>query len=695
MSSESITSDTFYPFLRKYYWDEILELASSYPEKKDLIVRYDHLDMYSSGILRELLENDPATFITSISEALQNIDIPIEKDLMGAGVQVINLPVKTPISLLRKENINDFISVEGIISQAQDVKPKATEIIFKCLRCETEMVIPQTSKKLVEPMYCENETCGKRGPFKELIEKTTFIDTQNIILQEPPESMKGKTNPDSLDIYLEGNLVGKLNAGDRVVFNGVLKVIPITGKEGKTSYYEYLLMANSYEKISEDYEDIEITQEDIELIEQYAKHQNLFPMLIQSIAPAIKGYDPIKEALVLQLFGGTSKVLSDGTKIRGNTHIMLMGDPGVAKSQLLRKMIDLSPRGVFASGKGGSIAGLTAAAIKDEYGRWTLQAGALVLADGGLAAIDEMDKMNKEEISAFHEAMEQQSISVNKAGINSTLRSRCAILGAANPKYGRFDQYESTVSQINLPPAIISRFDLIFLMLDIPDEQKDKEISEHILLSHQEGVNIKLTTMGHSIDESASHKTSPTTPVIPTEIIKKYVAYARRTITPQLPTKVIKQLEDFYLELRIPSAGSQEKPISVTARQLEGLIRLTEASARARLSQKVEKQDVDRTIRLVLTSMDQTYKDPMTGQFDVDIISSGTSKSQRDVIKIIKGTLKDMSKEYSDRKIPIESLLEELENNKISKEKAEEVIEKLRRSGDVLIPKKGYITFIE
>jgi replicative DNA helicase Mcm len=694
MNHDTIDHDFIIPFLKRYYWEEILELSTNYPDKTDLTINYDDLNLYNQGSLIEYLEKDPDLFLMSVDNALREIDIPIEVDLINAKVRIINYPIKIPLSSLRKTHINSFISVEGIISQVQDVKPKATEITFQCLRCEAEMSLPQTSKKLVEPMYCENDTCGRKGPFKEVVEKTQFIDTQNIILQEPPESLKGKTNPDTLDIYLEGSLVGDLNAGDRIILNGVLKAVSIIGKEGKTPYYDYILIVNSYEKLSEGYEDIEITEQDIEQIKQIASSPNLFPMLIQSITPAIKGYETIKEALALQLFGGTTKILADGTTVRGNSHILIVGDPGVAKSQMLRYMAALSPRGRFASGKGSSTAGLTAAAIKDEFGRWALQAGVLVLADQGLAAIDEMDKMSNEDKSALHEVMEQQTITINKAGINVTLMGRVSVLGAANPKYGRFDKYESIVQQVNLPPALISRFDLIFLVLDIPDAKRDEAIANHILLSHQEGIEIKIKKSGLPLRKKQDSRVSLTTPSIPIDLLKKYVAYSRRTVIPHIPNEVIEQLKAFYMSLRTPSTNSSENTIHITARQLEGLVRLTEASARIRLSPTADKTDVERTIRLVMDSMDQTYKDPVTGQLDIDIISSGTSKSQRDKIKITKEVIKSVSEKHPGGKAPIEEIINELQKHQIDRPHAEELIVKLRHSGDLLKPDNDHLKLV-
>ncbi|OPY24183.1 MAG: Minichromosome maintenance protein MCM [Methanomethylovorans sp. PtaU1.Bin073] len=684
------TTTDLVAFLKLYYWDDILELANNFPDKDSLIINYSDIETYNSGSLVPQFKESPTTFLESLNEALRIIDLPIDVELKSATVRVHNFPVRTQISDIRSEHINKFIAVEGIISQITSVKPRAIKIVLQCMRCETTMEIYQSGPKLVLPQFCDNENCGKKGPFKEMVEQFEFINTQDVLIQDPPESLKGKTNPDNLKIELEGNLVGKLNAGDRVIFNGVIGVLPIIGRDGKTPYFEFVLRVNSFEKLVEDYEEIIITDEDIQLINEYAQDPDIFEKLILSIAPAIKGYDNIKEALVLQLFGGTSKILNDSTRIRGESHIMFVGDPGVAKSQLLRKMVEFAPRGILASGKGSSTAGLTATATKDESGRWTLQAGALVLADGGLAAIDEMDKMSKEDQSAFHEAMEQQTVTITKAGINTTLRSRCAILGAANPKYGRFDRYESVMSQVTLPPALMSRFDLIFLMLDIPDEKKDSEISMHILQSHQAGIDRKIIDSKMAFNGEVENIKNTATPVIEPEFIKKYVAYCRKHVIPRIPDNVLKILQDFYLDMRRSSSKSQNNPVPVTARQLEGLIRLTEASARIRLREFAQEDDARRTIRLTLASMDQVYKDPTTGMYDSDIITTGTSKSQREKIQILKNVILNLGT----TKVSKERILEEMKLKGFDEKITEELIQKMRQKGDILSPSHDTITLV-
>jgi replicative DNA helicase Mcm len=330
------------------------------------------------------------------------------------------------------------------------------------MRCEHIINRPQIGTKFDEPKFCESETCGKSGPFKILLDLSTFIDSQKLQVQESPENLKGGTQPQSLDIDVDDDLAGHSTPGARAIINGVLRSNQRTTREGKSTTYDIVLQANSIEYIDTEFNELDISLEEEEEILKLSRDPEIYNNIIKSIAPSIYGYEDIKEALALQLFSGVPKNLPDGTRVRGDIHMLLVGDPGIAKSQMLRYMVKLAPRGVFASGKSASSSGLTAAAVKDDLGdgRWTLEAGALVMADMGIAAIDEMDKMHSDDRSALHEAMEQQTISVAKAGIIATLKSRCALLGAANPKYGRFDRYEGIAQQINMPPALLSRFDL-------------------------------------------------------------------------------------------------------------------------------------------------------------------------------------------------------------------------------------------
>ncbi|NPE31075.1 minichromosome maintenance protein MCM [Methanococcoides sp. SA1] len=695
--SEIKWDEKFRDFLKRYYWDEILLLANEYPELRSIVVDFPDLEQFDADLAYELLEH-PDDVIPYAEQALREIDIPIEKDLDDAHVQFINVPNRVAIRELRSKHLLKFISIEGMIRKATEVRPKITNAAFMCMRCENASFEPQDGPKFVEPTDCENESCGKKGPFKLLIDQSTFLDAQKLQVQESPESLKGGSQPQSLDVDAEDDLAGLVKPGDRLVINGVLRSHQRTLREGKSTFYDLVLHANSIEYVDQEFDELDISAEDEERIVEMGNDPEIYKMIRGSIAPSIYGYEDIKEALSLQLFSAVPKMLPDGSRVRGDIHILLVGDPGIAKSQLLRYMVKISPRGVFASGKSASSSGLTAAAVKDDLGdgRWTLEAGALVMADMGLAAIDEMDKMTKEDKSALHEAMEQQTISVAKAGILATLKSRCALLGAANPKYGRFDKYEGLAEQINMPPALISRFDLIFILLDVPDRTKDSNIAHHILKSQYAGeLNEQRQRVPHSTvtkEEVDSHMTV-IMPIIENDLLRKYVAYARRRIFPIMEDDARDHIINYYLDLRKQGEG-KDSPVPVTARQLEALVRLAEASARIRLSNVVTIDDAKRTTRISMACMRQVGVDPDTGAFDVDVIASGTSKSQRDKIHQIKDIIKRVSDRHAGAKAPLEEIYAEAETEEISRERAEELITKMKRQGDLLAPDAKHIKLV-
>ncbi len=423
-----------------------------------------------------------------------------------------------------------------------------------------------------------------------------------------------------------------------------------------------------------------------------SRDPEIYENIRKSIAPSIYGYEDVKEALGLQLVSGFEKNLPDGARIRGDIHILLVGDPGIAKSQLLRYMIKISPRGIYTSGKSSTSAGLTATAVKDELGdgRWTIEAGALVLADKGIAAIDEMDKMNNEDKSALHEAMEQQTISVAKAGVMATLKSRCSLLAAANPKLGRFDKYEPIAPQINLTPALMSRFDLIFVLTDDPDTKRDSAIAQHILKSNYAGELVTQKAWNPDISQDdIDNALTVIMPAIEPELLRKYVAYARKNIFPTLTDEAKEYFLKYYVSLRTQGQDSN-KPVPVTARQLEALIRLGEASARLRLSDKVTLADAQRVVKILEACLRKVGVDPETGFLDADIIASGTTKSTRDRTKSVIDIIRDVSRE-SQGPASRDAVLDRAEELGIERAKAEEIIDRMRRDGDVFEPRPGML----
>ena len=393
---------------------------------------------------------------------------------------------------------------------------------------------------------------------------------------------------------------------------------------------------------------------------------------MDSLAPSIYGYRDIKESLALLLFGGIAKELPDGLKIRGESNILLIGDPGTAKSQILRYIATLAPRALYTSGKGSSAAGLTVAVLRDQdTGEFTLEAGALVLSDRGVCCIDELDKMRKEDRSSIHEAMEQRTVSVAKAGIVATLNARCSILAAANPKLGRYIPSRSAAENINLPVTILSRFDLIWIVRDEPEADVDKVKAQHILRLHTAGVTEK-------------------EPPISKEILKKYISYAKLNSTPRLSDEAAKRLEEFYLEMRKAGEAS-DSPIAITPRQLESLIRLTESHARMALRSEASIEDAEAAIRLLSVSLRQVGIDPETGKLDIDVVMVGTSSSTRSKIETLMDLIAEMELESKGQAVPLDRIIEKAHDFGMTKDFIERNIERMRQDGMLFQPKAGFI----
>lgn len=685
-------------FLKSRYRKELSELSREYPHRRSLYIDYREIEKYGkTGITLadELLEN-PGKVIEDVWEAIRSNQLVRPKDgkePRGINVRFKNLPQKIGIRNIRSDDINRFISIEGILRKTTEVRPRIVDAVFKCPAGHFTHK-KQKYGKFIEPEGCMTDGCT----FKKLElmpKRSRFIDSQKLRVQESPEGLRGGEQPQTLDIDITDDLSGIVAPGDRVIINGILRSMQRVVKGEKSTVFDIFLEANSIEIQEKEFEEVEIDEAAEEEIRTLSIDVNIYRKITHSIAPTIYGSENVKEAIALQLFGGIAKDMPDGSRLRGDIHVLLIGDPGIAKSQLLRYIVKLSPRAIYTSGQSSTSAGLTATAVKDEFGegRWTLEAGALVLADMGVAAVDEMDKMQKEDRSALHEAMEQQSISVAKAGITATLKSRCALLGAANPKYGRFDQYGDIGDQINMPPSLLSRFDLIFVMTDVPEQKLDLAIAEHILKAHGIGELIRQhekTPIPGVTQEYIEQQLTPVKPDIDPALFRKYVAYSKRSCFPILSSEAKDALVSYYLKLR--GVAEPSKPVPVTARQLEALVRLAEASARIRLSNTIDLSDAERVIRIVDACLRQIAYDARTGTFDIDKVATGISKEKRDLVRVIKDAIRDLGGEG--KRASIDQVIETVAGRGFAKDKVRDGIDMLLRNGEAMEPKNGIIQLI-
>jgi DNA replicative helicase MCM subunit Mcm2 (Cdc46/Mcm family) len=1210
--------DAFLDFYRTYYRDDIGELAQNYPtDQRSLYIDYDDLYRFDPDLADDY-ENQPEQLQQYAEEALRLYDLPVDVKLGQAHVRMAPLPDSTDIRNIRARHVNTLVTVRGTVNKATDVRPKMQEAAFECQRCGTLTRIPQSGGDFQEPHECQG--CERQGPFGLNYDQSEFVDSQKLRVQESPEGLRGGETPQAIDVQIEDDITGEVTPGDHVAATGILRLEQQGGEQDKSAVFDVYMDGVSVVIDEEDFEDMEITDADKEAIYDLSNNPDIYDKMVASVAPSIYGYDEEKLSMILQLFSGVTKHLPDGSRIRGDLHMLLIGDPGTGKSQLLSYIKNVAPRSVYTSGKGSSSAGLcvtgdtriqtgsglrpirdlaieehpepvetdtsaeksvpvqtfdytttdvvegesshvwrmpekecrrvetahgksleasvntpvltcgrdglewtqvsdvqageyvavprydgldrtrvavreflelttekvhlaadsverlrgaladefghlraaareldlsedflydsvrnrhvpldkldtmldavgmeredvgfdrlmlrhgdsvtvpetfdadlmyllglvfgdgdisldrrdgnrgmvrisnsdealleraadifdekfdkrpeierqddrvpcirvnsatiarlfanagmetpkadlelapelttaahadaflrgfmdadgsvsvrddggssvlvstisealaeqvqlmletygvrarrrerdrrgtyeladgqtieskhvqhfvelygadieryadavgfeiaekqdalesivddairrgermpvgdvlvaadggnvagdyyqnvergdnpsrerartmledidvgdaeralrevvdadlrwdrvtdvvdvgekevfdltvpethnfvgngivthnTAAAVRDDFGdgqQWSLEAGALVLADRGIAAVDELDKMAPDDRSAMHQALEQQEISVSKAGINATLKSRCSLLGAANPKYGRFDQYEPIGEQIDLEPALISRFDLIFTVTDQPDEEEDRNLAQHILNTNYAGELQTQRTEMTNVDvtsEEIDDVTSDVDPDINPELMRKYIAYAKQNCHPRMTDGARQTIEDFYVDLR--SKGQDEdSPVPVTARQLEAIVRLAEASARVRLSDTVDDADADRVIEIVRSCLQDIGVDPETGEFDADVVETGQSKTQRDRIKNLKGLISDIEEEYDDG-APVDVVMDRADEIGMDASKAEHEIEKLKQKGEVYEPKHEHL----
>ena len=653
----------FEEFFSTIYKDDVFEILEKYPDERSLTVNYEDLEMFDPD-LADLLIEKPDEVILASQKAIKNID-PLMKDA-ELNIRFENLTNNIPLSDLLSKYIGSFVSADGIVRKTDEIRPRIETGVFECRGCMRITEVEQTSgNHIMEPSLCSE--CGGRS-FRLLQEDSKYIDTQSARMQEPLENLSGGTEPKQMLMVLEDDLVDELNPGDKVRITGTLK----TFREERSGKFKNYIYVNHIEPLEQEFEELELSEEDEERILELSRDPHIHDKIINSTAPSIKGHRDVKEAIALQLFGGTVQQLEDGTRLRGDLHILIVGDPGIGKSQILKYVSKLAPRSVYTSGKGTSGAGLTAAAVRDELGGWSLEAGALVLGDQGNVCVDELDKMRSEDRSALHEALEQQTVSIAKAGIMATLNTRCSVLAAANPKFGTFDQYKTLANQIDLPSPILSRFDLIFVIEDKPDVEKDRELAQHILKTHQ------YSNIAYDIEP---------------ELLRKYIAYARKNVHPVLTDAANKVLEEFYVSVR--TGGVEEgTPVPITPRQLEATIRLAEASAKLQLKNEVEASDAHRAISLQRRCLEKIGMDPDTGKIDIARVEGRTPTSERDKMRVVQEAIKALEEEFVE--VPVNILKDHLaENHEMSEEKTDEILRILRSKGIIYEPHHGVVKRLE
>jgi replicative DNA helicase Mcm len=656
-------------FKKEKYRQRIAQLAIS--GKNSLTIDFEELYGFDQALAERLL-NKPEEYLQHAGkgayEQLRIEDAEYAEKMEKVIVRVIKLLGKEQLRKLGARQMSRLVMVEGIVVRATPVRPMVQVAAFKCKRCGTMNQVEQTGQFLKAPAVCMAPDCGRDGPFDFTQEESTFIDSQDLRLQEKPEDLPPGQLPRTLAVKLIGDeIVDLARPGDHVSLVGIVRAFaPSLMGMGKLRTFILQLDANSIGVLGKEPETSPPTPEEEAIIFELSKDPEVHKKIRSSIAPSIFGLEHIKEAIMYLLFGGVSKSLPD-VNVRGEMNALIIGDPGTAKSQLLQYVARIAPRGLYTSGRGTTAAGLTAAVVREKGGSMSLEAGALVLADKGIACIDEMDKMRPEDRVAIHEAMEQHTVSVAKGGIVATLNARTAVLAAANPSLGRYEPNRTVAENVPLPVTILSRFDLIFVLRDVPNKEADGKMSRHILEIHRRGK-------------------SPVEALVNAELLRKYVSYAK-TIQPELSEAALKRLGDFYLAMRSASE-TEGSPVAITARQLESLVRISEARARVALRKEVTAEDADAAINIMKRSLEEVGIDMSSYKVDIDIIMTGRPKSIRDRLSIVLATLMDMEKITGI--VEKDALVNELETKqKIPRNEVERMISQLLREGTIYEPREG------
>ena len=641
-----------------------------------LVVDYIDFDTFNPNLAKQITHN-PDEMFEGFSGAVLSILNEIHPDYAQEikdkiKVRIGNYTVQKGLRDINAEVIDKLIGVSGMVVRSSEVKPLAKKIGYICLNCNT---INETQLKglvLKKPSKCVN--CSE----KELEmdpENSVFADFQMVRLQELPEDLPAGQLPHYVEVTVMGDLVDQCRPGDRIMLTGIIRIEQEqTSPNFKTSLFRLRMEGNNIEylggragnKDTRTVERIAISNEDEKRILAIAGKPDAYDKLIASFAPHVYGHEVIKESILLLIVGSVTKKLGDGSTRRGDLNVFLVGDPGTAKSEMLKFAAKIAPRGMYTSGRGSTAAGLTAAVIRDKSGIMMLEAGAVVLGDQGLVCIDEFDKIKPEDRSALHEVMEQQTCSVAKGGIVATLNARTSILSAANPMYGKYDPYKNITENVNLPIPLLTRFDIIYVVRDTPEKEKDSRVASHILEIHRDA--------GHAAQ-----------PAIDIDLFSKYLAFSKQ-IEPELTTEAIEIIKNYYMKMR---NADSEGMITVTPRQLEALIRLATARARLLLKDKVEADDGERAIYLVQRMLETAGIDVNTGKVDLGVLH-GKPHSEVSKLKIFMEIFNALSGQDRNDVSENNFISELVKTGKFTEDDARIYIRKAMQNGQIYERKAGF-----
>ena len=667
--TDSALSDKIKEFLNSYkedgefiYVNKIDEMMAI--NETALVIKYPSIP----DEISEEFGKDPDRVIEAgaraVREVLQTRFPEYAKSIEDeVTIRITDFPLKKSVREINSKHTGRFITIRAMLIRMSSSESIPYVATYACPDGHEITINAKRNHSIGVPLVCTNTSC-KNKEFEIIPQKSKFMDYQILQLQELPKELPAGMVPKTLGVFVSGSLVDSARMGDTVEISGMVR--PELSKEIKLGIpvqtYRHRLYANNIEQLSNEFDfGGNITEEDSEKITAMVKRvseEQATVFLIQSFASHIEGHNLIREALILTMIGSDSLTLDDGNKVRGDINIFLVGDPGTAKSEMGKAAYRVAPRAFFASGRGSSGVGLTAATIKDNVtGAYMLEPGICVLADGGVAIIDEFDKMRPEDRSSLHEVMEQQTASIAKGGITATLNARTSIIAIANPVYGRYDIFKNLTENIpSIPIPLLTRFDMIFVVRDTPSKELDTKIARHIMAAHRDNM--------------------PSVSKMDAETFAKYLRIAKSKHPKILPEAEDKILA-YYIKMR--NTEDDEGGIIVTPRQLEGLIRLTIARAKMLLKDEADEQDAERAIYILDEMFKSAGVDVNTGKVDIGVLS-GKPKSEMNKLNLFQDIMKGLCGEQG--MVTEKEIIEEMvKTEKWDENAAKEFFKKIHRDG--------------